>query len=1193
MLNSSAIYRLATFMKLEAKGNDLRLIEETSGAVVATLPHHAFVYCWAVSPDGRLLATGAGDWCVRLWDVQEMQLIAKLSRHMHIVNCLAFSSCGRFLASGGQDKAVHVWEMVAPADGSYYTGAAHRGEMIGHTGPVKSVGFNDAGTLIASGSADKTVRVWRSFSNSVCEAAFPGAGVVTHIVFSPDNRIVACSAAPDRVVRFFACPCAFPLPPTGRQPPQPAPVAAYSQVSAGSSRSRHLPHSPTSAASGSSPGTAGSVAGTGSCLWQVSDLPMQSHVVAAAISLDGRFIAAQLSETSDTFVWEHSTGRAICAGVRFPATILSVALSSVDSARFVAFGLRAAPGAAQEQRVAIWDAAQGATICTLADDDQPPAASPLLPAGEGDSLDVVTSLTVSADGRYVATVSSTGASQIWDLSMGGELRVRRLLGFVGQVATVAASEDGRFFLCGNLGGSLGVWDAESGRCIALLPHSSANASSVPAAAVLPASPAAGGGSIGDAPFGVRSSSSAALSVSGSEASASPVGGASPSNASASAAVAEAPALASSGVPLMLAVSPPLIAATLRMPNPQVWIWAGTDIAVEQHEQNDYHTHLHAYPPGDRGSARPRIATAVSNGSSNSSATALKPRKDRLAPGSGTQSSAAAAPATPVSGGNSLEATKLTLLQNFPGLCVSLLPSCDARHVAASADSGVLGIWEMSGAQLSQNVAFLSSFTGRLLSFCLSRTKDYIVGFCDDAKIRVWTTESGACAYCSREPLDLGTDAADALEGDGRTDGPGILSDAVSAEDGRYVLVTFSNGAAYLCRTPELGHALTQCRLLPAALPTEDPAAAPADARRGATLESGAFVTYICGSVDDGRWVAVGTSHGHVRLYDSVSGSLLCSVMHPATSDEIVALAFSANNRYLGSLGRPFGHASIFSIEASPAKPPSPSPSRVVVLQMQMQPVASLRCADPGDLSSVVQCIADLADDRICEREATREEHARVCYEYDERLASIGAEHAAQMEAVRQEHANVVRRCNEELADEQERHRQGVEELKNVIRHKEMQLEQLKQAVADLQLQYDHARGVSTAGLSSRRIVELQQQSNASMRLLREAFVMAMQDETHTALEDMLGDDPATTLESDQIRKRQKLAELSTALAMPLSPSYSSVSGSAAGSRSSPRPRVPPVTKDRDTKLLANLAIDGPQPGFKPTPLDVSDSHGST
>jgi WD40 repeat protein len=54
----------------------------------------------AFSPDGRLLAAGATDYTVRLWDVESGEQIAVLPVHGDIVDAVAFSPDGKLLASG-------------------------------------------------------------------------------------------------------------------------------------------------------------------------------------------------------------------------------------------------------------------------------------------------------------------------------------------------------------------------------------------------------------------------------------------------------------------------------------------------------------------------------------------------------------------------------------------------------------------------------------------------------------------------------------------------------------------------------------------------------------------------------------------------------------------------------------------------------------------------------------------------------------------------------------------------------------------------------------------------------------------------------------------------------------------------------------------------------------------------------------
>ena len=67
------------------------------------------------------------------------------------MSSVAFSPNGERLASGSEDKTVRIWDAA--------TGKLQR-ELKGHSHFVTSVSFSRDGSRVASGSWDKTVRIW-------------------------------------------------------------------------------------------------------------------------------------------------------------------------------------------------------------------------------------------------------------------------------------------------------------------------------------------------------------------------------------------------------------------------------------------------------------------------------------------------------------------------------------------------------------------------------------------------------------------------------------------------------------------------------------------------------------------------------------------------------------------------------------------------------------------------------------------------------------------------------------------------------------------------------------------------------------------------------------------------------------------------------------------------------------------------
>jgi WD40 repeat protein len=193
--------------KLLASGSQdctVKLWEVAIGKCVMTLEGHTtWVVSVSFSPDGHLLASGGADG-MKIWDVQTGRTLLTLQDHTQGVYAITFRPDGKVLASGRADHTIQLWNVPAdePLCVENISFLRLHKTLHGHTDRVRSIAFNLAGDLLASGSDDQTLRIWDTRSEQCLNTLYGHTDLVKSVAFSSDGDRLA-SSSNDGTIRIW------------------------------------------------------------------------------------------------------------------------------------------------------------------------------------------------------------------------------------------------------------------------------------------------------------------------------------------------------------------------------------------------------------------------------------------------------------------------------------------------------------------------------------------------------------------------------------------------------------------------------------------------------------------------------------------------------------------------------------------------------------------------------------------------------------------------------------------------------------------------------------------------------------------------------------------------------------------------------------------------------------------------------
>ncbi len=347
--------------------------------------------------------------------VHKVAVPNSLGEHADSVLSVSYSPDGNILASASADNTVKLWD-------------THTDKVIktfnGHTSSVWDVNFSPDGNILASASADKTVKLWDIHTGKVIKTFTGHTGSVWAVTFSPDGKMLA-SASRDNTVKLWDTNTGEPI----------------ETFTGHNSSIYYICFSPDGKilASASADDTVK--------LWNTSTRQLiktltghKDDVRGVSFSPDGEILASASADKT-VKLWDTTTGKLVKTLTGHRRSILSVSYS--PDGNILA-------SASHDNRVKLWDTTTNKEIKTRIR-----------------HINSVYDISFSPDSEILASASRDNTVKLWDVSTGKQIKILNNK-HRADVSSVRFSLDGKMLASASRDNTVKLWDTHTGTVIKTL-----------------------------------------------------------------------------------------------------------------------------------------------------------------------------------------------------------------------------------------------------------------------------------------------------------------------------------------------------------------------------------------------------------------------------------------------------------------------------------------------------------------------------------------------------------------------------------------------------------------------------------------------------------------------------------------------------------------------------------------------------
>lgn len=160
----------------------------------STEKNDAPIYTAKFSPDGKMIAFGAYDGSIYLFEINGKPIAQLIGLKVKSVREVSFSPDGKRIASVGEGKSIRIWDIATKKLIS---------KIYAHQDDILRVSFHRDGKMLLTGSKDGSVKVWDSDHGTEIATIIPPNSpnhkyeTIGDVGFSPDGKMIVTAKGED------------------------------------------------------------------------------------------------------------------------------------------------------------------------------------------------------------------------------------------------------------------------------------------------------------------------------------------------------------------------------------------------------------------------------------------------------------------------------------------------------------------------------------------------------------------------------------------------------------------------------------------------------------------------------------------------------------------------------------------------------------------------------------------------------------------------------------------------------------------------------------------------------------------------------------------------------------------------------------------------------------------------------------